>query len=198
VPGSTQSRRGICGDGGPRRRQAFDEAVRAHDRHEWLKDAAGKIELFDTQTLVIGDGTIGRMIGERLAAFGVSLTGVTRSGGGNTLTPNSWQARLGEFDWVILGAPSTNATKTLIGERELAAMKRSAWLINIARGDVIDGAPLIAALTSGGIAGAFLDPTDAEPLPADHALWSVHNAMLTMHLSGRSQKKRFQLTGRCS
>ncbi|MDP9162501.1 MAG: D-2-hydroxyacid dehydrogenase [Pseudomonadota bacterium] len=173
----------------------FDEVVRAHDRHEWPKDAPGKVELFETSALVIGYGAIGRLIGDRLAAFGVAVTGVTRSGKGGTLTPDQWQAQIGTFDWVILAAPSTDATKTLIGTAELAAMKPSAWLINIARGDMIDDDALIAALTAKTIAGAFLDPTDPEPLPANHALWDAPNILITMHLSGRSQTKMFQRAG---
>ena len=80
----------------------------------------------------------------------------------------------------------------MIGADELAAMKPSAWLINIARGDMIDQDALVAALDGGTIAGAFLDPTDPEPLPADHPLWSAPNCMITMHLSGRSQTTMFQ------
>ena len=170
----------------------FDEVVRAHDRHEWPTDAPGKVELVDTRALVIGYGTIGRLIGERLAAFGVEVTGVTRSGREGTLTPDAWRARLGEFDWVVLAAPSTNDTKALIGATELAGMKRDAWLINIARGDMIDDAALLAALTERRIGGAFLDPTSPEPLPPEHPLWSAPNCMITMHLSGRSQTKMFQ------
>ncbi len=170
----------------------FDTVLRAQDEHVWLKDAPGKIELADTRALVIGYGTIGAMIGDRLAAFGVDVTGVTRTGRGATLTPDAWRARLGEFDWVVLAAPSTDATKTLIGSGELAAMKDSAWLINIARGDMIDDEALLAALRSGQIGGAFLDPTHPEPLPADHPLWSAPNTILTMHLSGRSQTRMFQ------
>ncbi len=170
----------------------FDEVVRAHDRHEWLGDAPGKIELSDTRALVIGYGSIGRAIGERLAAFGVAVTGVTRSGGDGLLTPDEWRDRLGTFDWVILAAPSTQTTKALIGEAELAAMKPTAWLINIARGDMIDEDALIAALTTKTIAGAFLDPTDPEPLPADHPIWDTPNTMVTMHLSGRSQTTMFR------
>ena len=170
----------------------FDEVVRAHDRHEWPRDAPGKIELYGTRALVIGYGAIGRLIGDRLAAFGVTVTGVTRSGRDGTLTPGAWQATLGEYDWVILAAPSTDATKTMIGAAELRAMKPTAWLINIARGDMIDDAALIAALTDRIIAGAVLDPTDPEPLPADHALWDAPNTIITMHLSGRSQTKMFQ------
>ena len=169
----------------------FDEVVRAHDRREWPKDAPGKVELFETSALIVGMGAIGKLIAERLAAFGVAVTGVTRSGRDGTLTPDQWQDRIGEFDWVILAAPSTGETKAMVGAAELAAMKPSAWLINIARGDMIDEEALLAALHGRKIAGAFLDPTNPEPLPADHPLWSAPNCMITMHLSGRSQTKMF-------
>lgn len=170
----------------------YDEVVRAQDRHEWPKDAPGKVELFETRALIVGMGAIGKLIGERLAAFGVEVTGVTRRGHDGTLKPDEWQARLGEFDWVVLAAPSTDATKAMIGAAELAAMKPSAWLINIARGDMIDEAALLDALNGRKIAGAFLDPTHPEPLPEDHPLWSAPNCLITMHLSGRSQTKMFQ------
>jgi phosphoglycerate dehydrogenase-like enzyme len=170
----------------------FDEVVRAQGRREWPADAPGKVELFETRALVIGYGAIGRLIGERLAAFGVEVTGVTRSGAGDTLTPDAWRDRLPEFDWVILAAPSTPATKAMIGAAELARFKPGAWLVNIARGDMIDEEPLLAALRSRAIGGAFLDPTDPEPLPPEHPLWTAPNCMLTMHLSGRSQTRMFQ------
>lgn len=169
----------------------LDQMVRVYDRAEWPKDAPGKIELDGTAALVVGYGTIGRMIGERLAAFGVAVTGVTRSGRDGTLTPEAWRRRIGEFDWVILAAPSTDATKTLIGAAELAAMKPSAWIVNVARGDMIDQDALVAALNGDVIAGAFLDPTDPEPLPAGHPLWRTPNTLVTMHLSGRSQTRMF-------
>ena len=173
----------------------FDEVLRAHDRHEWPKDAPGKLELFETRALVVGYGAIGKAIGERLAAFGVEVTGVTRSGRDGTLTPGAWRSRLSDFDWVVLAAPSTDDTKALIGAEELAAMKPGAWLVNIARGDMIDDRAVIAALESGRLGGAFLDPTDPEPLPADHPLWSAPRCIVTMHLSGRSQTKMFQRAG---
>ena len=169
----------------------YDEVVRAQDRHEWPRDAPGKVELFETRALIVGLGAIGRLIAERLEAFGVEVTGVTRSGRDGTLTPDQWQSRLGEFDWVVLAAPSTDETKTLVGAAELAAMKPTAWLINIARGDMIDESALLDALHGRRIAGAFLDPTHPEPLPADHPLWTAPNCLITMHLSGRSQTKMF-------
>ena len=169
----------------------LDEVVRAQGRGEWLADAPGKLELLDTRALVIGYGAIGRLIGDRLAAFGVAVTGVTRSGADGTLTPDAWRDRLPGFDWVILAAPSTPETKAMIGAAELARFKPGAWLVNIARGDMVDEAALLAALRSGAIGGAFLDPTDPEPLPPGHPLWTAPNCMLTMHLSGRSQTKMF-------
>ncbi len=169
----------------------YDEVVRLADKHEWTLQAPGQVELFETSALIVGMGAIGKLIGERLAAFGVAVTGVTRSGRDGTLQPDQWQEKLGEFDWVILAAPSTDATKVMIGAAEIAAMKPSSWLINIARGDMIDEAALLDALHGRKIGGAFLDPTHPEPLPADHPLWSAPNCMITMHLSGRSQTKMF-------
>lgn len=173
----------------------YDEVVRLADKHEWTMSAPGQLELLDTSALIIGMGAIGMLIAGRLRAFGVSVTGVTRSGRDGTLTPDQWRDRLGDFDWVVLAAPSTGETKTMFGADELGAMKRSAWLINIARGDMIDQDALIETLKARRIAGAFLDPTDPEPLPADHPLWSAPNALITMHLSGRSQTKMFQRAG---
>ncbi|MGN6268276.1 MAG: D-2-hydroxyacid dehydrogenase [Sphingomonas sp.] len=170
----------------------FDEVVRIADRHEWTTNPPGRLELDGTSALILGYGTIGRLIGERLAAFGVAVTGVTRSGRDGTLTPGAWRARLDEFDWLVLAAPSTGETKAMIGADELAAMKRSAWLINIARGDMVDKAALIDALEKRRIAGAFLDTVDPEPLPADDPLWSAPNAIHSMHLAGRSQTRMFQ------
>lgn len=174
----------------------LDEVVRAYDRREWPSDAPGKVELAGTAALIVGYGTIGRMIGDRMAAFGVDVTGVTRSGRDGTLKPDAWRTQLARFDWVVLAAPSTDATRALIGAAELATMKSSAWLINIARGDMIDADALIVALTGRRIAGAMLDPTDPEPLPADHPLWSTPNTLVTMHLSGRSQTQMFRRAAR--
>ncbi|MBJ6122036.1 D-2-hydroxyacid dehydrogenase [Sphingomonas mollis] len=170
----------------------LDEVVRAYDRREWPRDAPGKIELPGTRALVIGYGTIGRLIGERLAAFGVEVMGVTRSGRDGTLGPDAWRSRLGETDWVILAAPSTGDTRAMIGVEELAAMKPGGWIVNVARGDMIDDDALVTALTERRIGGAVLDPAHPEPLPADHPLWRTPNTLLTMHLSGRSQNTMFQ------
>lgn len=173
----------------------FDMVVRQADTREWTTIAPGTQELAGGSVLIVGYGTIGRLIGDRLAAFGMTVTGVTRSGRDGTLTPDAWKGRIGEFDWIVLAAPSTGRTQALIGAAELAAMKPTAWLVNMARGDMVDQTALIEALEARRIAGAFLDTVEPEPLPSDHPLWTAPNAIHTMHLSGRSQTTMFQRAG---
>ncbi len=171
--------------------KGYRDVVRAQERREWLMDSPGKVELFGSKALLLGYGAIGKLIEERLKGFAVDVTVVRRSAGPNTLTPDQWRSRLGEFDWVILAVPATPETDGMIGAAELAAMKPSATLINIARGAVVDQDALVAALDAKQIAAAFLDVTTPEPLPADDPLWSLDNAHITMHLSGRAQDKMF-------
>lgn len=171
--------------------KGYREVVRAQERREWLMESPGKVELFGSRALLLGYGAIGKLVEERLKAFAVDVTVVRRSPGPNTLTPDQWRAKLGDFDWVILAVPATPETDGMIGAAELAAMKPSATLINIARGAVVDQDALVAALDSQSIAAAFLDVTTPEPLSADDPLWSLDNAHITMHLSGRAQDKMF-------
>lgn len=171
--------------------KGYREVVRAQERHEWLMDSPGKRELAGSKALLLGYGAIGKLIKPRLEAFEVEVSVVRRSGGESVLRPDEWRARLGEFDWVILAVPATPETDAMIGAEELAAMKADAVLVNIARGAVVDQDALVAALEDKRIGGAFLDVTTPEPLPADHKLWSLGNAHVTMHLSGRAQSKMF-------
>lgn len=171
--------------------KGYRDVVHAQDRREWLLDSPGKAELFGSKALLLGYGAIGRLVHERLTPFGVDVTVVRRSGGPGVLTPDAWRERLGEFDWVILAVPATPETDAMIGAAELASMKSSATLINIARGSVVDQDALVAALSQKQIHAAFLDVTTPEPLPADHVLWTLPNAHITMHLSGRAQDKMF-------
>ncbi|WP_374283520.1 D-2-hydroxyacid dehydrogenase [Novosphingobium sp.] len=170
----------------------YPAVLRAQARGEWLKDSPGKRELFESKALILGHGAIGQEIDTRLAAFGVEVAKVRRTPGPGTLGPDEWRARLGEFDWVILAVPQTPETEGMIGAAELAAMKRDAVLVNIARGGVVDQEALVAALQERRIGGAFLDVTTPEPLPEGHPLWSLDNAVVTMHLSGRAQTRMYE------
>ena|SRR3990167_2674920 len=171
--------------------KGYRDVVRAQERREWLLDSPGKRELARSKALLLGYGAIGKLIKPRLEALEVEVTVVRRSGGEGTLRPDEWRARLSEFDWVILAVPATPETDGMIGADELAAMKRDAVIVNIARGAVIDQDALVTALKDKHIGGAFLDVTTPEPLPADHPLWALDNAHVTMHLSGRAQDKMF-------
>ena len=171
--------------------KGYRDVVRAQEKHEWLLNSPGKVELFGSKALLLGYGAIGKLIEERLQAFNVDVTIVRRTPGPNSLAPDAWQSRLGEFDWIILAVPATPETDEMIGADELAAMKQSAVLINIARGSVVDQDAMVKALQDKQIGGAFLDVTTPEPLPADHPLWNLDNAHITMHLSGRAQDKMF-------
>lgn len=171
--------------------KGYDDVVRARDRREWLHDSPGKGELAGTTALLLGAGAIGGLVKTRLEAFDVTVTTVRRTPGAGELGPNDWRPRLGEFDWIIIAVPATPDTDGMIGVSELAAMKSTAVIVNVARGTVIDQDALVDALKNRRISAAFLDVTEPEPLPADHPLWALPNAHLTMHLSGRAQNRMF-------
>ena len=164
--------------------RGYREIVRAQDRGEWLPGPPSRRELSGSSALIIGYGAIGQAIGRMLGGFGVNVTPVRRNASETALGPQDWQARLREFDWVILTAPGTDETAHIIGQAELAAMKAEAVLVNVARAGMIDQQALADTLRANLIHAAILDLTDPEPLPRGHPLWSLENAHITMHLAG--------------
>jgi phosphoglycerate dehydrogenase-like enzyme len=132
---------------------------------------------------IVGAGGIGRALIELLEPLRVEVLAVTRRGREGTISAD----RLGEV-WprahhVVIAAPATGATRHLVGAEELAAMREDAWLVNVARGSVVDTDALVAALAAGEIAGAALDVTDPEPLPDGHPLWDEPRALITPHVA---------------
>jgi phosphoglycerate dehydrogenase-like enzyme len=157
----------------------------------WVKPTATR-EVLGSKALLLGFGDVGRAVAQRLQPFGVEVTAVRRRPGADdagtagvteVVGPDDWRPRLAEFDWVVLTAPLTPETRHLVGAPELAAMKDDAWLVNVSRGGVVDQAALTVALSAEAIGGAVLDVTEPEPLPADHALWGLPNAIVTPHCS---------------
>ncbi len=144
------------------------------------------------QTLcVVGLGDIGRSIAKAARALGMQVIGVTRSGRGprdalRVYRTQALRAALARADFVVLTLPLSDETRGLVGPAELAAMKPTAWLLNLARGPIVDETALLGALRARRIGGAILDVFDTEPLPADHPLWGFDNVVVTPHISGPS------------
>ncbi|MFI5284459.1 MAG: D-2-hydroxyacid dehydrogenase [Candidatus Dormibacterales bacterium] len=159
--------------------------VRAQDRRHWLERPPSMSEMHGKRALIYGYGSIGRAIGERLRPFGVSVTGVRRKPGNEAgvIAADGWEAHLPATDLLILSVPLTGVTSALVGAAQLAALPKGAWVVNIARGGLIDEGALIASLKSGHLGGAYLDVTDPEPLPLESELWSLPNVILTPHAS---------------
>jgi phosphoglycerate dehydrogenase-like enzyme len=144
---------------------------------------------------IVGAGGIGRALIGLLEPFGCEVIAVTRRGrdvpGASRTLPAD---RLAEA-WpaarhVVIAAPATAGTRHLVGARELAAMREDAWLVNIARGSLVDTDALVEALRAGAIAGAALDVTDPEPLPDGHPLWELPNALITPHVGTPADTER--------
>jgi phosphoglycerate dehydrogenase-like enzyme len=154
---------------------------------EITQETPAVLELQDSVLGLVGLGGIGQELVKRARAFGMRVVAVKRdpSTGGEwadrVLPPASLHEMLSEADFVVLAAPHTGATKRLMGPAEFAAMKRSAYLINVARGTLVDDAALLDALCSGRIAGAAADVFDPEPLPPESPLWAAPNMLITPH-----------------
>src|SRR5262249_55185802 len=95
-------------------------------------------------------------------------------------------------DFLILCLPRTKTTTGIVGTPELSALKQTAWLLNVARGPIIQEAALIEALRTGTIAGAALDVHYAYPLPPEHPLWELPNVIITPHISGSELSTEFR------
>lgn len=150
--------------------------------------------LSDCTLGVVGVGHIGREIGRRAAAFDMTVTGVDaepvgEAPGFSSIDPVEQLPQLLErSDYVVIAAPHTPETYHLFGPEQFRQMRNTAWLINIGRGVIVDLAAVTAALQQGDIAGAALDVFEEEPLPVDHPLWDMPNAILTPHVAAASPR----------
>jgi phosphoglycerate dehydrogenase-like enzyme len=164
----------------------------AHWAQQEIWDEAPPQELKGRLLLLAGFGAVGRAVARSVQALGMRVWAVTRSGRGDAtlaeriLPAAELETALGEADFVVLAAPETPETRQLIGERQLARMKPSAYLVNIARGSLVDEEALIRALERRAIAGAALDVASQEPLPPESPLWKLDNVFLTPHMSAVS------------
>jgi phosphoglycerate dehydrogenase-like enzyme len=173
---------------------------------EW---PAGRWDLFARPELrgstlgILGYGSIGREVARLGHAFGMRVLALRRSAGSadrgyavvgtgdpegrlpeRFCPPEALHEMLAECDYVVVTLPLTAATHHWIGEAEFRAMKPTAYLVNVARGAIVDEGALVRALNEGWIAGAGLDVFEQEPLPPDNPLWGLDKALLSPHVSG--------------
>jgi D-2-hydroxyacid dehydrogenase (NADP+) len=132
---------------------------------------------------IIGAGGIGRVLIDMLEPHDVKIVAVTRSGRDGTLPVERLGEVWGGADHFVIAAPATDDTKHLVGADVLANMKPHSWIVNIARGSLIDTDALVSALQEERIGGAALDVTDPEPLPDGHPLWDQPRALITPHVA---------------
>lgn len=151
-------------------------------------------ELAGKTLLIVGLGRIGQRIARIGKAFDMRVIGIKRSAGDPIPGVDVLAAQaellslLPAADAVVLACPLTPETRGLIGAATLAAMKNSAYLVNVARGPVVDEQALIDALTARRIAGAGIDVTAIEPLDQTSPLWSLDNVVLTPHTAGETRR----------
>lgn len=166
----------------------YDEA---QDKGTWTRDEppARGVALAGKTMLVVGIGGIGTEIAKRAHGFDMHVIATRRSDAPSpdfvehVGKPDELAAMLPKADVVAICVPLTKETEKLFDEKMIRAMKRGSYLINIARGKIVDTAAMIAALKDGQLAGAALDVTDPEPLPANHELWGLKNVVITPHVA---------------
>lgn len=176
----------------------FPDAFRHQVQRRWAQQEVWDgpphpRELKGQVLLVVGFGSTGRELARRIPPLGMRVWGVTRSGRGDTqlaeriLPATELANALPEADFVVLAAPETPQTRQMIGTKEFALMKPTAYLINVARGTLVDEAALAEALRAHIIAGAAVDVAEDEPLPPESPLWNFSNIFITPHLSAASE-----------
>ena len=169
------------------------EAYKAQARHEWLflRDDELGGALDGKTMLILGYGVIGEFVAKIALAFNMKVTGLRRhTGKGGQMeglfldAAAKMHEHLPLADYVVNILPSTHESKHLFGAGEFSLMKKSALYINVGRGATTCEASMIKALGEKSIAGALLDVTEAEPLPASSPLWDMENVMITGHYAG--------------
>jgi phosphoglycerate dehydrogenase-like enzyme len=164
-------------------------SLRNQGEHHWTR--RGRVIELDSATLgIIGLGKIGEKTAEKAKGLNMRVLAIRRNPErlspyvDRMFSPEGLTELLSQSDWVVISAPMTPETRGRIGEKELRGMKQSAYIINIARGAIIQEKALIKALQEGWIAGAGLDVFEKEPLPEDSPLWAMENVIITGHYAG--------------
>jgi phosphoglycerate dehydrogenase-like enzyme len=168
-------------------------SLQSHEQKAWTYGQLRATErvLTGENVLIVGFGAIGERLAELLKPFGCNVRGIRRTPTGQESVPTfaiaDLPSHLGWAHHVVNLLPAAASTEKLFNDQVFGAMKSTAALYNVGRGDTVDQDALIAALKEGKIAAAYLDVTSPEPLPADHPLWSAPNCLITPHVAGGMQ-----------
>jgi len=193
--------------------RSLNVALRAQMRHQWFhNEVRGLCQSLRGKSIgIVGYGSIGRATARLAQPFGMEVLALKRDPSEHTdpgwslpemgdpegLIPSRWfgpdeRSELVKLsDFIVMAPPLTAATRHFLGAREFAAAKPTAYLINVARGEVIDQKALIEALNGGRLSGACLDVTTPEPLNSDSPLWDMENVALTFHTSAARPLETF-------
>lgn len=183
-------------------RNLVQGARHAHGPHYLVYD--GNIlqghEIYGSTLGIVGMGRVGRVVARRASGFDMKILYHNRNPSPYAAELNAEYRTLASLledaDFVVLNVPMTPQTYHLIDAAALARMKKTAYLINIARGGVIDHDALLDALRRKAIAGAALDVTEPEPLPRDHPLLRQDNCIVLPHLGSATRQTRFKMARR--
>jgi phosphoglycerate dehydrogenase-like enzyme len=175
----------------------FDTYFRQQAAETWAQ-AGTNMDLRRQTVLILGLGGSGKETARLCSAFGMRVLGCevreqSTPPGVDTFVPwDDLPDKMGEADFVVLTVPETPATRGMFNDQLLSRMKRGSYIINIARGGLIKLDDLLAALTSGHLAGAGLDVSEIEPLPPGHALWNQPGVLITPHtaINGAAEDQR--------
>lgn len=168
-------------------------------RNEWMEpDYDRPFTLENERVCVVGLGTIGRAIATRCDALGMAVFGVRRSnesvpGVSELFSPDRFHEAIDDARFVVLAVPQTPETANLIGAAELDRMADDAYLINVARGAVVDEGALVDAIEAGEIAGAGLDVFETEPLPPESPLWDFEEVIVSPHKGSATNRYHLDL-----
>jgi phosphoglycerate dehydrogenase-like enzyme len=172
--------------------KCLPHAIINQSRGTWDRSQSARMGSLERLTLaIVGFGSIGREFARRARPFGMRIVGLSRRAVPDALADelqpmSALKSVLARADVILVAVPYSRDTHHMIGAEELAACKRGAILINVARGGLVDPAALAAALTSGRLGAAGTDVTEPEPLPDGDPLWSAPNLIITPHVAGAS------------
>ncbi|MFN2520075.1 MAG: D-2-hydroxyacid dehydrogenase [Candidatus Limnocylindria bacterium] len=164
-------------------------------RHQWVKDP-GHAELRDASLVILGMGSIGSELARLASGVGMRVTGIRRDpsrsspGAERVVASDALADVAAEADYLAITAALTPQTRGMVSADVIARMRPTAWLVNIARGAIVDEGALLAACRDGRIGGAALDVFSTEPLAADSPWWVLPNAIVTPHVSNSSPRVR--------